>query len=87
MASGERVCSLQYRKVKYRWLSNRSLNNLQLSKTRQWSCLDGDTRELYEVEDDEDAEDTIEVRFDEDGVLDGDWVTEDCEGGPIYACP
>jgi hypothetical protein len=52
-ASGERVCALQYRRLKYRWLSFRSLKGMQLSKTRQWSCLEGDSRAIYEYDDEQ----------------------------------
>jgi hypothetical protein len=43
-ASGEFVCAIQYRKLKHRWLSRRSLQGVQLSKTRQWSYLLGNSR-------------------------------------------
>ncbi|KAF6528415.1 hypothetical protein HZS61_008717 [Fusarium oxysporum f. sp. conglutinans] len=42
LAPDEQVWSLQYRKVRTRWLSSRPLEPLQLSETRRWSCMEGD---------------------------------------------
>ncbi|KAG7403872.1 hypothetical protein Forpe1208_v016135 [Fusarium oxysporum f. sp. rapae] len=42
LAPSEQVWSLQYREVRTRWLSSRLLKPLQLSKTRRWSCMEGD---------------------------------------------
>ncbi|QIW99843.1 hypothetical protein AMS68_005361 [Peltaster fructicola] len=39
MAPGEQVCAIHYREVKYKFLSS-SIDNAQLSKTRQWFCID-----------------------------------------------
>ncbi|CAM1503457.1 Fc.00g082330.m01.CDS01 [Cosmosporella sp. VM-42] len=61
LAPGEQVCSLQYREVKTRWLSSRLIEPPQLSKTRQWSCMEGDKRDTYEDSSDEEDEDMIEV--------------------------
>ncbi|KAL6902610.1 hypothetical protein GGI43DRAFT_382790 [Trichoderma evansii] len=65
-APGERVCSLFYRKIKYGWLSSRKIDDLKLSKTRVWSCIEGDRRDAYETDDeDEEEEDMMYVDFDD----------------------
>ncbi|KAH6985403.1 hypothetical protein EDB80DRAFT_225835 [Ilyonectria destructans] len=86
LAPGEQVCSLQYREVKTRWLSSRLITPLQLSKTRQWSCMEGDKRYAYEDEEDdeEEDEDMIEVDFGDVEELNGDWDVEDFVEGNIY---
>ncbi|KAH7114711.1 hypothetical protein B0J13DRAFT_572942 [Dactylonectria estremocensis] len=83
VAPGEQVCSLQYREVKTRWLSSRLIEPLQLSKTRQWSCMEGDRRDAYEDSDEED-EDTIEVDLGDVEEFNGEWDVEDFAGGTIY---
>ncbi|KAH6974921.1 hypothetical protein EDB80DRAFT_312794 [Ilyonectria destructans] len=86
VAPGEQVCSLQYREVKTRWLSSRLITPLQLSKTRQWSCMEGDKRYAYEDEEDdeEEDEDMIEVDFGDVEELNGEWDVEDFVEGNIY---
>ncbi|CEJ88320.1 hypothetical protein VHEMI04685 [[Torrubiella] hemipterigena] len=65
-ASGERVSSIQYRTITYQWFSRRTLENLYLSKTHTWSCLEGRTRAFHEDEDDEeDEEDIFGVQLDD----------------------
>ncbi|PTB35490.1 hypothetical protein M441DRAFT_62780 [Trichoderma asperellum CBS 433.97] len=68
-APGERVCAIQYRRLKYGWLSHRSPERMYLSKTRQWSCIEGHMREISshgDEEEDVDEEDVIVVDFDSD---------------------
>ncbi|PNP59953.1 hypothetical protein FNYG_14715 [Fusarium nygamai] len=84
LAPGEQVCSLQYREVKTRWLSSRLIEPIQLSKTRQWSCMEGDRRDAYEDDSDEEDEDTIEVHLGDLEEFNGEWVTEDFVEGTIY---
>ncbi|KAI5460956.1 hypothetical protein BGZ63DRAFT_473217 [Mariannaea sp. PMI_226] len=84
LAPGEQVCSLQYRKVKTRWLSSRLMEPLQLSKTRRWSCMEGDKRNMYEDDSDEDDEDTIEVDLGNVEDLKRNWDAEDFKEGTIY---
>ncbi|KAL5610538.1 hypothetical protein FOBRF1_006655 [Fusarium oxysporum] len=83
LAPGEQVCSLQYREVKTRWLSSRLIEPLQLSKTRQWSCMEGDKRDTYEDSDEED-EDTIEVDLGDVEEFNGEWDAENFVEGTIY---
>lgn len=83
LARGEQVCSLQYRKVKTRWLSSRLMEPLQLSGTRRWTCMEGDKRDMYEESDNED-EDTIEVDLGDVEEFDGEWDAEDFGEGTIY---
>ncbi|PNP58759.1 hypothetical protein FNYG_15037 [Fusarium nygamai] len=82
LAPGEQVCSLQYREVKTRWLSSRLIEPLQLSKTRQWSCMEGDKRDTYEDSDEE--EDTMEVDLEDVEEFNGEWDAEDFVEGTIY---
>ncbi|PNP82362.1 hypothetical protein FNYG_04297 [Fusarium nygamai] len=82
-APGEQVCSLQYREVKTRWLSSRLMEPLQLSRTRQWSCMEGDKRDTYEDSDEED-EDTMEVDLGDVEEFNGEWDAEDFVEGTIY---
>ncbi|GFP54351.1 hypothetical protein TASIC1_0003073000 [Trichoderma asperellum] len=83
LARGGQVCSLQYRRVKTKWLSSRLMEPLQLSGTRRWTCMEGDKRDMYEDSDDED-EDTIEVDLGDVEELDGEWDAEDFGEGTIY---
>ncbi|PNP77873.1 hypothetical protein FNYG_08787 [Fusarium nygamai] len=84
LAPGEQVCSLQYREVKTRWLSSRLIEPLQLSKTRQWSCMEGDKRDTYEDDSDEEVEDTMEVDLGDVEEFNGDWDAENFVEGTIY---
>ncbi|WKT54188.1 hypothetical protein QSH57_004772 [Fusarium oxysporum f. sp. vasinfectum] len=83
LAPGEQVCSLQYRRVKTRWLSSRLIEPLQLSETRRWSCMEGDKRDTYEDSDEED-EGTIEVDLGDVEEFNEDWDAEDFVEGTIY---
>lgn len=74
VAPGERVCALQYRKVRYRWMSSRVVDTLQLSKTRRWSCMEGEMRTAHDPDDsDEDGEDVMvaELEDEDDPVASG----------------
>ncbi|EXK79187.1 hypothetical protein FOQG_16177 [Fusarium oxysporum f. sp. raphani 54005] len=84
LAPGEQVCSLQYREIKTRWLSSRLIEPLQLSKTRQWSCMEGDKRDTYEDDSDEEDEDAIEVDLGDVEEFNGEWDAEDFVEGTIY---
>ena len=83
-APGEKICAIQYREIRYKWLSSRVTENLQLSKTRQWSCTEGDRRDAYEDEGD-DEEDVIEVDFEDAENLGDGWTATESEEGLIYA--
>jgi hypothetical protein len=82
IAPGEQVCALQYRKICHKWLSRRLIEHSRLSKTRQWSCMEGEKRDAYEDEEDEedDDEDMIEVGFEDMDQLDGKWEIEVSSG-------
>ncbi|RKL15967.1 hypothetical protein BFJ70_g15221 [Fusarium oxysporum] len=84
LAPGEQVCSLQYREVKTRWLSSRLIEPLQLSETRRWSCLEGDKRDTYEDDSEEEEEDTMEVDLGDVEEFTGEWDAEDFLEGTIY---
>ncbi|KAH7165141.1 hypothetical protein DER46DRAFT_357125 [Fusarium sp. MPI-SDFR-AT-0072] len=84
LAPGKQVYSLQYREVKTRWLSSRLIEPLQLSKTRQWSCMEGDKRDTYEDDSDEEDEDIIEVDLWDVDEFIGEWDAEDSVEGTIY---
>ncbi|KAJ4047519.1 hypothetical protein NW761_007424 [Fusarium oxysporum] len=84
LVPGEQVCSLQYREVKTKWISSRLIEPLQLSKTRQWSCMEGDKRDTYEDDSDEEDEDIIEVDLGDVEEFNGDWDAEDSVEGTIY---
>ncbi|SPJ74761.1 uncharacterized protein FTOL_04492 [Fusarium torulosum] len=84
LVPGEQVCSLQYREVKTRWLSSRLIEPLQLSKTRQWLCTEGEKREIYEDDSDEEDEGAIEVDLGDVEELNGEWDAEEFVEGTIY---
>jgi hypothetical protein len=84
-APGEQICTIKYRKVSYKWLSSRSFENMRLSKTRQWSCMEGDRRDAYEDENgDGDEEDVIEVDIEDAEDLGDEWTVAQSEEGQIY---
>ena len=82
-APGEQICAVQYRQIRYKWLSSRVVENLQLSKTRQWFCTEGDRRDAYE-DDGDDDEDVIEVEVGEAESLGDGWTAAESEEGLIY---
>lgn len=81
-APGEQVCALQYRKVRFKWFSR---SQVILSKTRQWLCTEGDTRDLYDdIEDEEgEGEDGIEVSIEDMNEPDGEWHSEHVGGEEV----
>jgi hypothetical protein len=85
VAPGEQVCGLQYRKIRHNWFSGRLIEQSRLSKTRQWSCMEGERRDAYENEEDEedDDEDMIEVGFEDMDKLDEEWEVEEVSGGNV----
>jgi hypothetical protein len=82
-APREQICTVKYRKLKHKWLSSRVGENSKLSKTRQWSCIDGGRRDAYEDED-EDEEDMIEVDFEDAEKLGDERTAAESEEGVIY---
>ena len=81
-APGEMICAIQYREMRYKWLSSRVIENLQLSKTRQWSCTEGERRDAYADEGDDD-EDVIEVGMEEAESSGDEWTTVESDIGLI----
>jgi hypothetical protein len=77
-APGERVCAIQYRRLKYGWLSHRSPERMYLSKTRQWSCIEGHMREISSDGDEE--EDVDEKNVDEEDVIVVDFDNDELQG-------
>ena len=69
IAPGEQVCALQYRRVRYRFLSSKKIENASLAKSPRWAVLDR-CRDETEGEDD-----IIEVET-EDSLedVDGKWA-------------
>ncbi|EEQ31388.1 hypothetical protein McanMca71_004500 [Microsporum canis] len=63
---GEQVCALQFRKVRYRWLSSKA-NKAFLSKNPRWVCYERSRDE------EEGEEDMIEVEMTELDEPDTDW--------------
>ncbi|KAK7214329.1 hypothetical protein V2G26_002332 [Clonostachys chloroleuca] len=84
LAPGEQVCALQYRQVKTRWLSSQLIEPLQLSTTRRWLCTEGDKRDAYEDDSDEEEEDTIEADLGGVEEFSEEWDAEDSAEGTIY---
>ncbi|KAF2722834.1 hypothetical protein K431DRAFT_283658 [Polychaeton citri CBS 116435] len=69
---GEHVFAVEYLKVSHRWFSSRTADRLQLSSELYWSCLEGKQRDAYVDQE----EDLIEVRFEDLGKPDGNWLVE-----------
>jgi hypothetical protein len=82
-APGEKICAIQYREIRYKWLSSRVVQNLQLLKTRQWYCTEGNRRNVY-MDEGDDNEDMIEVDIAEAESLGDGWTTAESDGGVIH---
>ncbi|KAK3614179.1 hypothetical protein LTR56_027421 [Elasticomyces elasticus] len=85
-APGEQVCAVQYREIGYKWLSSRVIENVRLSKTRQWSCTEGNRRNAYDSED-EDDEYVIKVDIKDTENMGSGWDAVESEEGVIYIRP
>ncbi|KAJ9492836.1 hypothetical protein VN97_g390 [Penicillium thymicola] len=66
VAQGEQIIAVQYRKVRFRFLSSKSVENATLAKEARWERYD---RPRYLQSD---MEDVIEVALDDDLSLEGD---------------
>ncbi|KAJ5404021.1 hypothetical protein N7509_003892 [Penicillium cosmopolitanum] len=66
VAQGEQIFAVQYRKVRFRFLSSKSVDNATLAKEARWERYD---RPRYLQSD---MEDMIEVALDDDLSLEGD---------------
>lgn len=74
VAPGEQVCAIEYRKIRYEWLSSKRIEKSRLSNVRQWPSME-------RARDEEDGEDDIiEVGLEDVDDLDGDWVKQTAEG-------
>ncbi|OQN95350.1 hypothetical protein B0A48_18736 [Cryoendolithus antarcticus] len=80
VARGEQICTIKYREVGHKWLSSRLLENLKLSKPRQWSCM---VTRRYTIEDEHD-EDVIEVDLKDASNLGDEWTAAESKEGLIY---
>ena len=65
IAPGEQVIAIQYHKLKFRWLSSRSLESTYLEMGNRWKVylLDDKAEPEEEIED---VEDVLEVEFEEE---------------------
>ena len=79
LVPGEQVCALQYRKVRHKWLSSRTINNSSLSKNPQWASTD----KWRDEEEDEEEEDVIEVEMTDSLGLGGEWEQVDASEGEV----
>ncbi|KAJ5970777.1 uncharacterized protein N7479_000695 [Penicillium vulpinum] len=66
VAQGEQIIAVQYRKVRFRFLSSKSVDTATLSKDARWERYD---RPRYLQSD---MEDMVEVELDDDLLLEGD---------------
>ena len=82
IAPGEQVCALQYRRVRYRFLSSKKIENASLVKSPRWAILDR-CRDETEGEDD-----VIEVEA-EDGLgeVDGKWARTLAPEDEVFIAP
>jgi hypothetical protein len=81
VAPGEQVCALQYRKVSYRWLHSKKLDNLTLSKVPRWTA--GDSWRKSSVGEAEDEPDLLEVETEAFEQPEGDWEKAEDEDGEV----
>jgi hypothetical protein len=65
VATGERICAFQYRKVKFRWFSRKNIEQATLSRHQWWHTVKT-SREMQAGPADE--EDAIEVFFDDEDL-------------------
>ncbi|KAI0854038.1 hypothetical protein F5Y00DRAFT_222163 [Daldinia vernicosa] len=78
VTSGEQVCAIEYRKVRYQWLSSKRIEKSRLSNVRQWPSRE-------RARDEEDGEDDIiDVDLTEVQDLDGDWDTETVDNKILF---
>jgi hypothetical protein len=69
-APGEQICAFQYRPIRHRWLSSRSIDKAMLAKTPRWSAGD-------RWRDEEDGvEDILEAEITDLSRLEGEWDEE-----------
>ncbi|PWI64609.1 hypothetical protein PCL_09503 [Purpureocillium lilacinum] len=74
VAPGEHVCAIEYRKLRYEWLSSKRIEKARLSDVRQWSSME-------RARDEEDGEDDIiDVGLKELDDLVGAWDKHVVEG-------
>jgi hypothetical protein len=75
IASGEQVCAFQYRKLRHRWLSSRTVDTSELSKVPRWSSVERGR------DDEEGEDDIIEVELTAVDDLDGEWDRQEVSEG------
>jgi hypothetical protein len=81
VAPGEQICALQYRKVSYRWLHSKKVDNLMLSKAPRWTA--GESWRKASVDEAEDEPDVLELETEEFEQPEGDWEKEEDEEGDL----
>ncbi|KAJ6084210.1 hypothetical protein N7486_011010 [Penicillium sp. IBT 16267x] len=64
VATGERVCAFQYRKVVFRWFSSRNIDRATLSRDNRWYTV-SPSRAL-QLQEDEEEDDVLEVDLEDD---------------------
>lgn len=68
VAQGEQICAVQYRKLRFGWLSSKNLNSATLAKEGRWK--------RYDKPRGDDDEDILEVGLDDGQDIEG--VSEEC---------
>jgi len=84
LVPGEQICALQYRKVRFRWLSSKGVDSASLSKYPRWRTTDGWRTMNLQAED---VKDTIEVEMEEVGSYDEDWEKVETIEGEVLVMP
>ncbi|KAJ5263640.1 hypothetical protein N7478_011245 [Penicillium angulare] len=67
---GEQIVAVQYRRIKFKFLSSKSIDKATLEKGTRWERYD---RPRY-LQDD--GDDVVEVELEDDLDLEGDWMSE-----------
>lgn len=65
-ASGEQVYAVEYRKIRFRWFSSRTIENSSLEKSNRWKVFMQDLRGEEETSDEEDEDDVLDVDLEDD---------------------
>ena len=81
IAPGEQICALQYRKVSYRWLFSKDINNLKIEKAPRWTA--GETWRRTTIAEIEDEPDVLEVEIVEFKQPEGEWEREEAEDSEV----
>lgn len=88
-APGEQVFAIIYRKVKFKWLSSRTISNMSLEPNSRWKTC-WDWRGEDDEDDDEDEDDVLEAYLTDASDLDisdDEYDSEDEKGYPRVETP